>query len=80
MTLKLTWDLMVFILNTDFMKGSCINVYPIYLTLRKLLQCGQLQAQWKESLVIPFLKKGSRCPPLNYRPISLNSVCCKTLE
>ena len=55
-------------------------VYPLYLLFRKSLQCGKLPSQWKESLVTPLFKKGSRYVSLNYRPISLTSVCCKTLE
>ena len=27
-----------------------------------------------------LFKNGSRCNPLNYRPVSLTSVCCKSLE
>ena len=79
LTLKLAWNLIVSILNC--WAHSCqAAVYPIYLILKKSLQCGQLSAQWKESLVIPLFKKGSRYSPLNYRPINLTSVCCKTLE
>ena len=61
--------------------SSCQAVaYPIYLIYKKSLQCGQLSAQYKESLVFPLFKKGSRYSPLNYRPKNLTSACCKTLE
>ena len=35
---------------------------------------------WKESVVVPLFKKGVRSDALNYRPISLTSVCCKVME
>ena len=35
---------------------------------------------WKSSLVVPIFKKGSRHDPKNYRPVSLTSVSCKSLE
>ena len=55
--------------------------YHIHIFFRKSLQCDQLPVQCKDSsLIIPLFKKGSRCSPLNYRPISLTSVCCKTWE
>ena len=68
--------------------GSLMNLFagdyqPLTLKLawdKKYMQCGQLPAQQKESLVISLFKKGSRYLPLNYRSIRLTSVCCKTLE
>ena len=35
---------------------------------------------WKISIVAPLYKNCSSCDPLNYRPASLNSVCCRVLE
>ena len=34
----------------------------------------------KKLLVTPLFKKGNRNNPVNYRPISLTSACCKLLE
>ena len=33
----------------------------------------------KKSSVVPHFKKGPRLDALNYRPITLTSVCCKAL-
>ena len=35
---------------------------------------------WLSANVCPVYKKGKRSLPINYRPISLTSVACKTLE
>ena len=47
--------------------------------LERSMSEGQLPACWKSSMIIPLFKKGSRLDPLNYRPISLTSVVCKTM-
>ena len=44
------------------------------------LQQGNIPDDWKKALVTPLFKKGNRNNPVNYRPISLTSVCCKLLE
>ena len=35
---------------------------------------------WRDANVMPLFKGGVHSEPLNYRPISLTSVCCKTFE
>ena len=47
---------------------------------RKSLSEGKLPLCWKEANVTAIYKKGSRCQPSNYRPISLTSIVCKTME
>ena len=44
------------------------------------LQQGKLPNDWKRAIVAPLFKKNNRNDPVNYRPISLTSVCCKLLE
>ena len=41
---------------------------------------GSVPSDWKKANIIPIFKKGSRSCPSNYRPVSLKSMCCKTLE
>ena len=35
---------------------------------------------WKLAHITPLFKKGSKCDPGNYRPVSLTSTLCKVLE
>ena len=44
------------------------------------LEQGSLPDQWLSSIVVPILKKFSRYDLINYRPISLPSTICQTLE
>ena len=39
-----------------------------------------LPTEWKNANVVPIFKKNDRSCPLNYRPVSLTSICCKLLE
>ena len=42
---------------------------------------GDVPQQWKEAIMMPLLKKGkNKSKPLSYRPISLTSCVCKTME
>ena len=53
---------------------------PLQIVFVKSLRSGCLPSVWKNSVVIPIFKKGSRCSPLNYRPVSLTSISCKSME
>ena len=35
---------------------------------------------WKHAIVSALFKQGSRLQPLQYRPVSVTSVCCKVME
>ena len=54
--------------------------YPLHIIFTRALDEGLLPSDWKSSMVIPIFKKGVRYDPLNYRPISLTSVCGKVFE
>ena len=67
--------------NPKLLKSCAVTLsYPLLLIYIKSLREGKLPLAWKHSLVIPLFKSGSRNSPLNYRPVSLTSVCCKTME
>ena len=44
------------------------------------LRTGEVPARWKKACVVPLFKKGDRCDPGNYRPLSINSVPGKLCE
>lgn len=61
--------------------SSCPSLaYPMFKIFVTSLTEGALPALWKLSDITPIFKHGTRSAPLNYRPISLTSVCCKALE
>ena len=53
---------------------------PLCLIYQKSLRTGAVPEVWGESLVVPIFKAKSHTDPLNYRPVSLTSVCCKAME
>ncbi len=62
------------------LKSSPSLTEPLFTVFQKSLPEGSLLLVWKESSIVSIFKKGSRYTPLNYRPITLTSTCCKTLE
>jgi len=64
-----------------YLLKSCPSLAgPLHIIFKKSLSTGKLSLPWKNSTIIPIFKKGSHYISLNSRPISLTSVCCKTLE
>ena len=53
---------------------------PVAALFRKSLTSGSIPLEWKLGEVTPIFKKGDKKSPSNYRPVSLTSVLCKTLE
>ena len=41
---------------------------------------GTLPEVWKQAIVVPVFKKGSRTDSCNFRPILLTCICTKILE
>ena len=53
---------------------------PIAEIMRKSLREERLPQEWKSANVSPIFKKGSKSKCTNYRPVSLTSIICKTME
>ena len=68
-------------IHPAFLK-NCASVValPLTLIIRRSLETGVVPQEWKRSRVVPIFKSGSKCDPLNYRPVSLTSCCCKVAE
>ena len=63
------------------MKETAEVTAPILkLIFERSLNTGDVPYDWRIANVTPIYKKGERCDPQNYRPISLTSICCKILE
>ena len=53
---------------------------PLCLIFQKSMRTGIIPVAWSRSVVVPIFKAKSHTDPLNYRPVSLTSVCCKSME
>ena len=63
------------------LKMAATEVAPILsLIFQKSLDTGILPSPWLCANISPIFKKGDRSVASNYRPVSLTSICCKTLE
>ena len=63
------------------LKGTAYTVSPILSDIFNLsLSTGRIPDAWKLSRVVPVFKSGDPHTASNYRPISLQPICCKLLE
>ena len=53
---------------------------PLAHIFNRSMQTGKLPDNWKKANVTPLHKKGPKNQVENYRPISLTSIVCKTVE
>lgn len=66
---------------TKFLKStSAYSSIILTKIFQQSLDTSSLPTDWKIGKVVPLHKSGSKTSPLNYRPISLTSTCCKLLE
>ena len=61
---------------------SCADelALPLCLIFQKSMRTGSVPGIWSKLLVVPIFKAKSHMDPLNYRPVNLTSVCCKSME
>ena len=53
---------------------------PLLIIYKKTLSSGTVPRDWKEAIVTPIFKKGTKGEAGNYRPVSLTSIPCKIFE
>jgi hypothetical protein len=53
---------------------------PLTIIFNKSIQEGKIPLDWKNANVVAIHKKGDKRIAGNYRPVSLTSVVCKTME
>jgi hypothetical protein len=66
---------------TRILKEACNDIAP-FLTniLRQSLITGEVPEDWQQANITAIYKKGDRSQAVNYRAVSLTSICCKTME
>ena len=63
------------------LKAVAPQISPTFTTFfQASIDQGKIPMEWKTANVVPIFKKGDRSSAANYRPVSLTSICCKTLE
>ena len=55
-------------------------VNPLTTLFNLSLSTGIVPQDWRDAGVTPLFKKGKKCDPKNYRPISLTSLVGKIME
>jgi hypothetical protein len=64
-----------------FLKECAAQIsVPLSIIFKESLKSGMVPSIWKDANVTPIFKKGKKCDPSNYRPISLTAIPCKVFE
>jgi len=69
--------------SARFLKEFSSEITPaLTLIFKTSLRQGSLPEDWLHAYIVPAYKGGNKDKnlPENYRPVSLTSICCKTLE
>jgi hypothetical protein len=61
-------------------KLKSVLAFPLFLIFSCSLYTGKVPNAWLIVHVVSIFKGGNSASPMNYRPISLTSQCCKVLE
>ena len=68
-------------LPARLLKEAADELAPILcLLFNATLHQGKIPLEWKSANIAPIFKKGDKHRPENYRPISLTSIICKSVE
>ena len=68
-------------ISPRILKELANEVAPILtMIFQSSLETGVVPLDWRKANVTPVYKKGAHYDPANYRPVSLTSVSCKTME
>ena len=68
--------------------ATCSDIFNVQRKIWHELCCkftadsmlGKLPDEWKTGHITAVYKKGNKCDPCDYRPISLSSIICKLME
>ena len=67
--------------SSRLLKETSHQVAPaLTLLFQASLNQGKVPDEWKSANITPLFKKGDRSAAVNYRPVSLTSVCSKVME
>ncbi|KAK3101818.1 hypothetical protein FSP39_006589, partial [Pinctada imbricata] len=67
--------------SSRLLKETSSQIAPaLSLLFQASIHQGQVPNDWKSANITPLFKKGDRSLAVNYRPVSLTSVCSKIME
>ena len=53
---------------------------PLTILFKRSFEAGRIPDDWREAIVAPIFKKGSKLKAENYRPVSLTNIVGKLME